>query len=527
MVTLHGFAFRKLKSPILRHLSKIRYCIARSFLSEAYLCNEEWQSRLRDPLITQVKTSSLYYEMDRRFNAKKPVSAVDVNVFANGVVEKDYLDELEDVVHRFRRTPSTVDAGDRLSHAVIRAFLDHDAGDALMRILNDRVNYGIFHDYYTANLMMDRFLNAKNYRDAAKVATLMMLQDDFDHPIARQLALYSCHMYLLNPQPEPWEPVQEKVEENDDEEEVIVRVRYIVQPYFDDHFDLRDHKHLIGKTLVGLAKDGKDAVGLTSQIIGWTLFEKWDKLSNLLNSIKGDPDARLMKDGVEMAKKLLSEFGSKEDDTPENEANEDSAKADDVKEDPPKNRPTLLLSLISELENSGQLVEGSTVELISERVKEACKTREAADISEQAELYSRWSNDRIEQVERQIAEFQREAKIDEIVKKKAELKRREQEVFFFENYEKHRLNIPPSEEDFMVNEEGKFSGTSLLDIPPEFHDKLRDWRGKEFLEAHEPWWRWEETMKENEDKFEKPFLRKFRGYSIFRDIHAPKTKFKK
>jgi len=36
--------------------------------------------------------------------------------------------------------------------------------ETLMRMLDDRLNYGLFTDYYLSNLLMDTFLKKENYR---------------------------------------------------------------------------------------------------------------------------------------------------------------------------------------------------------------------------------------------------------------------------------------------------------------------------------------------------------------------------
>lgn len=57
---------------------------------------------------------------------------------------------------------------------------------------------------------------------AAKVSALQMLQEDWSHPITAHLALYSCHMYLKNP--EPWEDPVVTEEPGDDEEVYTNRI---------------------------------------------------------------------------------------------------------------------------------------------------------------------------------------------------------------------------------------------------------------------------------------------------------------
>ena len=65
------------------------------------------------------------------------------------------------------------------------------------------------------------FLNAEmlceliiflTFPDAAKIASQLMLQEEWSDPISRALALYSCYAYIENPAPEPWrepDPVED------------------------------------------------------------------------------------------------------------------------------------------------------------------------------------------------------------------------------------------------------------------------------------------------------------------------------
>ena len=77
------------------------------------------------------------------------------------------LDDLQDVVHRFRRTPLTADALPSTGHAVVRALLAARSPERrrrLLDVLDDRMNYGVFLDVHTANMCMDAFIKEGNYR---------------------------------------------------------------------------------------------------------------------------------------------------------------------------------------------------------------------------------------------------------------------------------------------------------------------------------------------------------------------------
>jgi hypothetical protein len=171
-------------------------------------------------------------------------------------------------------------------HAVARAFVDGANTDSLMRILNKPVEFGIFPDDYTYTYLLNHFLSTDNYRDGAKVAVAMMLQEEYKIPVASQMGLYSTYAYVKNLKEhnEPWDP-QPPVLVEEPEDEVKIRVPYLESPYKDDHFDLTSRDHLLGKTLAkfsvhGFLSDSSQSqlIQNSLEIVGWTLFEKWDKV---------------------------------------------------------------------------------------------------------------------------------------------------------------------------------------------------------------------------------------------------------
>lgn len=61
--------------------------------------------------------------------------------------------------------------------------------------------------------------------DAAKVASLLMLEEDFGPSTSQYFALVSCLAYLQNPSPDPWDSNLPK-ESKEDEEEVCTIICY-------------------------------------------------------------------------------------------------------------------------------------------------------------------------------------------------------------------------------------------------------------------------------------------------------------
>ena len=70
------------------------------------------------------------------------------------------------------------------AYAAVRAFLEAGQTDTLMRMLDDRLNYGLFPSDAVYVMLLNHFLVRENWRDAAKVGMHMTLQEDGAVPIA-------------------------------------------------------------------------------------------------------------------------------------------------------------------------------------------------------------------------------------------------------------------------------------------------------------------------------------------------------
>ncbi|CAB4064592.1 MRPS27 [Lepeophtheirus salmonis] len=150
-----------------------------------------------------------------------------MDIFANAVTSVTQCDPLEDLLHRFRRTPQSFKTLPSTHHAVVRAYLSLGKTEELLRI-------------------------------AAKVASHIMLQEEIDQEfaLARSMAIYGALKYALtdiNDQKTiPWDPIQYS-EKKEPEEEIKIRVEYLDPVYNDDHFDLIKGDDIVGKTLMFLA----------------------------------------------------------------------------------------------------------------------------------------------------------------------------------------------------------------------------------------------------------------------------------
>ena len=275
--------------------------------------------------------------------------------------------------------------------------------------------------------------------DAAKVAIQLMLQEEFDHPIASHLALYSCYGYLKKPQPEPWDP-QPKPKPQEPAEEVKVRVDYIREPFFDDHFDLVKPEHLIGKTLVEvgkhLAKQSTDSMALTSILLGWTLFEKHDKVIQSLDKIAGSNSKPLVfREVLELCKKKVQESTNLPDGFLDNFSKQ-----------------------VNQLETGGFILEDNLDDSLKQRIENAVSKQENVDIQRQKEQYKLWEQQREEEVQREANAIEHRRRLAILEAKKLELEAKEERLNFFDNLDEWELRHEEKilqKEDILKKQEGR------------------------------------------------------------------------
>lgn len=346
---------------VLASLSCSKKCRNRTFLSEAYRCTDAWNKRLDSSLLSKVNSGEMFIDLDQKFQSVGKVHAVDIDIYANVLQGDEHTDELIDVLHRFRLTPETSSTMDSTHHAVIRNLLENNKFEDLMMILHDRINYGIFPDHFCYNILMDTFVKKQDFGLAARTAVLLMLQEDSEHPITNALAVYSCHKYLENP--DSW-VVPEPVPEPDTGEEIKVRVSYIRNPFFDDHFDLRQPSDLVGKTLVFYGKTMDDVSGRTCRLRGLVLWKKYAEAKELIEEwIKTGQKDCIYGEVLPLIQDNLSTI-------PEDKV------TDEVRE---------LKAKLEELDKSS-LKEGSIIEDCENRIRTAVEKQAEIDISQQFQV---------------------------------------------------------------------------------------------------------------------------------------------
>ncbi|XP_014212922.2 28S ribosomal protein S27, mitochondrial-like [Copidosoma floridanum] len=389
----------------------------RPFLSEAYQCREAWDKRFNSELLNQISPIDFFIELDQKFQADNPVHAVDMDIFASIIKDESHAPEIADLLHKFRMTKQTSFTLDSMHHAVVKYFLSIGKANEVVSMLNDRLNYGLFCDNFEYNLLMDHFIKQKDFASAAKVSTYMMLQESFEHPISNSLAIYSCFKYLEDP--DTWQEVDPKSQVEEPKEEIKVRVRYLRNPYFDDHFDLWQPSDLVGKTLWWIGATLDNALGRSCQLRGLILYKKYEEAISLIQKwMQSGIKEIVYKDVLPLIKKDVPEI-FREDAT------------DKTKE---------LQLLLMDLENA-DLQQGCLIDDIESMIKKAVADREQDDISKQIELYSVWEEKRIQILNEELEKINKLKRLEVVKEMKKDLEDKEQLLTFFENEESIELAI--------------------------------------------------------------------------------------
>lgn len=446
-----------LRVPAPFRWSQFSVSFRRTFLSDAFLCRDSWESRLATPILSKVNHEALYYELEQKFQQKAKVSAIDIDIYANKLVDDTHIDEVADLMYKFRLTEETSRGLPSTQHAIARTYIEHSHYAELIEMLDNRIGYGVFLDDFTANLALDRLVTTNEFKWGARIATLLALQEDFSNPITRALATYACYRYVkggeidhfddLAPPPPPEEGEVKKKKKD----EVKVRVKFLRNPYFDDHFDLRDSKQLLGKTFFILGLNSEQAIVANScKLLGLVLYGKFDQAVEFITTSKG---GEVSGEIVELAKTYLGKV--------ENQEDESYRKLADV----------LQQGIGSVLKVSSN---DSFEKVLLEAINKCVAEHEKPQIEAQKKIYTEWCELRQQRLDEEMARLQRARRIQDLERMGREMEQEEQKLWFFENEDKIELQIDSKKVFYPKRWFGKKKKPRVIDegyIPPEVRQR--------------------------------------------------------
>ncbi|CAB3236272.1 unnamed protein product [Arctia plantaginis] len=385
-----------------------------TFLTNDYQCTEAWNNLNSKAIINKINVQDFYNAVDQNHALKGVVSAIDVDIFAHAIKDSSHIEELKDLLHKLRLSAETGNMLESTQHATIRKYLQFGDITELVGILRDPLNFGVFLDDYSANILLNKLITSSDFDLAARVASLIMLQEEYSNEITCTLCQYACYKYILSYTPEP-SPPSPPSEKNKKVEEIKIRVKYLRNPYFDDHFDIKDNFTLSGKTLAWMSETASNNLNNNLQIIGWLIYKKYDKLVSLCESLSNTKTFKIYKEVLEQLQK-------------------ETANAD------AESKPVLenCYSVLSKVKHKA---DNTLEESIKIAIENAINKLQKYDIEQQEKLFKSWAQIREEKLEEQTKRLDRARRIQLIEEKQKVMKEQEQKLWFFENEDQIDLQI--------------------------------------------------------------------------------------
>ncbi|KAK6306096.1 hypothetical protein J4Q44_G00230210 [Coregonus suidteri] len=349
----------------------------RCLLSAAYTDTKLWEEREKD----NQNLALMAALMDRTYDRNFPVSSLTISRFVDNISSREEVDQAEYYLYKFRHSPNCWYLRDWTVHSWVRQCLRYEARDKALHTLKNKVQYGMFPDDFTFNLLIDSFIK----------------DEDFKEQI---LSLYALSSYLAT---KPELSVSEQ--------------------------------RALGAALLKCGLKQDNSTGLSAQLLGCALLGKVEMAAGIHAVFRGMPlmwtpgylsqalavmervaaapgDSKLSKDAVDYLEGLLQDLSSASDSNSssgEDElgGEEEGKKKEEEDEDDQAEREKLPLYVSRFKELSGQLRSGGKVDpsplqvLVSSLVQQGLASAEGPDMEQYQRKVGEWEAERQQLIRRE------------------------------------------------------------------------------------------------------------------------------